>query len=296
MSIRPIALGGLALLLFFGLSPGLQAQEQAAESEFHCYDCHDQAKAFTTNPHARNELKDGNVPNHVCESCHDGGTAHMEAGGDKALITVPRGLDGAKNTCAACHDKAGVQRSPRMGVHANSAAVNCLTCHSIHNPADRMTLVSKPETELCASCHQEKASQMRNMPYTHRFGRGGLTCSTCHDPHARPGEQNLRRTRQGEPPCASCHTDKRGPFVFQHGGNEVGKCWSCHEVHGSTKPMMLRRPTVAQLCIECHSPINAKDFGSQPPSFHNLTDPRYQNCTTCHVAIHGSNRSPALLK
>jgi nitrate/TMAO reductase-like tetraheme cytochrome c subunit len=55
---------------------------------------------------------------------------------------------------------------------------------------------------------------------------------------------------------------------------------------------------VAQLCIECHSPIASVSttFGSQPPSFHNLSLPRYQNCTTCHVAIHGSNRDPQLLK
>jgi nitrate reductase cytochrome c-type subunit len=51
-----------------------------------------------------------------------------------------------------------------------------------------------------------------------------------------------------------------------------------------------------QVCIECHSPITGGTLGSQPPSFHNLTSPRYQNCTTCHVAIHGSNRDPQLLK
>jgi hypothetical protein len=36
--------------------------------------------------------------------------------------------------------------------------------------------------------------------------------------------------------------------------------------------------------------------GSQPPSFHNISNPRFQNCTTCHVTVHGSNRSPQLLK
>ena len=36
--------------------------------------------------------------------------------------------------------------------------------------------------------------------------------------------------------------------------------------------------------------------GSQPPSFHDLRSPRYQNCTTCHITVHGSNTSPLLLK
>ena len=60
--------------------------------------------------------------------------------------------------------------------------------------------------------------------------------------------------------------------------------------------MPLKRATVAQLCIECHSPLTTGTLGSQPPSFHNLRLPRYQNCTTCHVAVHGSNRDPQLLK
>jgi predicted CXXCH cytochrome family protein len=71
---------------------------------------------------------------------------------------------------------------------------------------------------------------------------------------------------------------------------------SCHEPHGSTNPMALTRPRVDQLCLECHSLIEGGTFGSQPPSFHDLRSPRYRNCTTCHVAVHGSNTSPMLLK
>lgn len=71
---------------------------------------------------------------------------------------------------------------------------------------------------------------------------------------------------------------------------------SCHLPHGSVNPKQLTRANVYQLCLECHSPIAGGTLGSQPPSFHNLTSARYQNCTTCHVAIHGSNRDPQLLK
>ena len=76
----------------------------------------------------------------------------------------------------------------------------------------------------------------------------------------------------------------------------MGDCTSCHEPHGSSNPKQLKRATVYQVCIECHSPIGGTTLGSQPPSFHNLSSPRYQNCTTCHVAVHGSNRDPQLLK
>ena len=32
------------------------------------------------------------------------------------------------------------------------------------------------------------------------------------------------------------------------------------------------------------------------PAFHDLHSPRYRECTVCHVAVHGSNTSPGLLK
>jgi DmsE family decaheme c-type cytochrome len=228
----------------------------------------------------------------------------MAAGGDKTKIAVPRGKAGSDETCMLCHDVTTDRMSRKSGMHANSNQVNCLTCHSIHAADPRSPhLVAKPQLALCGSCHTQAAS-MRNKPYAHRLDRGGMTCSTCHEPHGRraTGEQSralaghLRTTRAGEVPCLSCHTEKRGPFVFSHGGTEVGECTTCHETHGSSNPKMLVRATVKQVCIECHSPIGAGTLGSQPPSFHNLSLPRYQNCTTCHVAVHGSNRDPQLLK
>jgi nitrate/TMAO reductase-like tetraheme cytochrome c subunit len=57
----------------------------------------------------------------------------------------------------------------------------------------------------------------------------------------------------------------------------------------------LTRNRVAQLCLECHS-MSTGTLASQPPSFHDLRSPRYQNCTTCHLRIHGSNASPQFLR
>jgi DmsE family decaheme c-type cytochrome len=291
MSMRSIATGGFALLLFLGLATGATSQE--AEETLSCGDCHEQAATFTTNPHARGHLVTGVVRNAVCESCHGDGTAHMEAGGDPDLIMVPRGFEGANQVCMTCHDVATDRRSHRTGVHANSKAVNCFSCHKIHHEAPR--LLVRPDPALCATCHSTQAASFRNKPYTHRIG-AGLVCSTCHEPHSRGGSESLRLTRAGESPCASCHVDKRGPHVFEHGGVVIQKCDNCHEPHGSANPHQLRRSHVAQVCMECHSPLTHTTLGSEPPAFHNLNSPRYQNCTTCHVAVHGSNRSPMLLK
>ena len=319
--MKRFAYGGLLLLLLSGSSAGTVAQEtpspvppatataaeEAPAPTPSCSDCHDQAKHFLTNPHARGAVTNGVVSNDACATCHGDGTEHMESGGDTTKIAVPRGKAGSDETCMLCHDVT-TDRMTRRGMHASSNQVNCLTCHSIHSSDPRSPhLVAKPQLALCGSCHTQSAS-MRNKPYAHRLDRGGMTCSTCHEPHGRraTGEQSLAivghlrtmsgRGRMPEAPCVSCHTEKRGPFVFSHGGAEVGECTTCHETHGSSNPNQLRRATVKQVCMECHSPMATAALGSQPPSFHNLSLPRYQNCTTCHVAVHGSNRDPQLLK
>jgi len=270
----------LVALLLLAVLPAFAEEPTPVPS---CGDCHDeQFKAFSTNPHGHGLQ----LTNAVCEKCHGDGKAHIEAGGDKSLIFKPLGLTGSDKTCLTCHDV-----KKHGGPHANSSTVNCLTCHSIH-ASKAMPLLARPQLALCNTCHSTQVASFRNKPYAHRLGSGGMECSSCHDPHV----PKLRRTRSGELPCVNCHTEKRGPFVFQHGAAAIGDCMTCHEPHGSSNRNRLIRANTAQLCLECHSPIGGNTLGSQPPSFHNLSLARYQNCTTCHVAVHGSNRDPQLMK
>jgi DmsE family decaheme c-type cytochrome len=96
-----------------------------------------------------------------------------------------------------------------------------------------------------------------------------------------------------EEPCLKCHIDKRGPFVFEHAAVRVDGCETCHNPHGSVNAKLLKRPAVFAVCLECHN--GAGDFGRRADGVprqsgtHNMADPRYQKCTTCHVRIHGSN-------
>ncbi len=103
-----------------------------------------------------------------------------------------------------------------------------------------------------------------------------------------------------EEACIKCHQDKRGPFVFEHAAIRVDGCESCHNPHGSMNSKLLRRPVVFTMCLECH---NGKGtFGRSAAgvplqsSAHNMLDPRFQNCTNCHVRIHGSNADSNLLR
>ncbi len=65
---------------------------------------------------------------------------------------------------------------------------------------------------------------------------------------------------------------------------------------------LLRRPVVFTVCLECHN--GAPGFGTRTAdqgvplqsSKHNMLDPKFQKCTTCHVMLHGSNSDPYFLR
>ena len=185
---------------------------EAASELPKCADCHtDLVAAFARNPHTRYSGKGTKPgPEDMCSTCHGDGTKHIENGGDKAFISVPRGATGSQD-CLACHETVkpfstggqdsfskGTQDSFAHSVHANSAAVNCLTCHSMHSPVQKSTfLLAKPPGELCATCHTTQTAAFQNKPYVHRLDRGGMTCLDCHSPHAKKG-QAVKMTTQGE--------------------------------------------------------------------------------------------------
>jgi DmsE family decaheme c-type cytochrome len=284
---------------FFSAAGHAAAQEKppAVEVAPACADCHDEAKAFFRNVHGRLPVfaKTRITGDAICATCHGSAADHVASSGEKPVERPMRGADRA-SLCLTCHDSSADRRSFRNGVHANSAAVDCLTCHSIHaSEPKEPALLARPVGPLCATCHSGTSASIHDKPFSHRLA-GGMTCASCHDPHGRRGDNGLRRTRADELPCLSCHAEKRGPFVFEHVSGIVGDCMTCHEPHGSSNPKQLIRARVDRLCLECHSTLTAATLGSQPPSFHNLRLPRYQNCTTCHTAVHGSNRSPQLLK
>ena len=80
--------------------------------------------------------------------------------------------------------------------------------------------------------------------------------------------------------CFKCHTDKQGPFVYEHAPVKVNGCESCHTVHGGPNPHMLKVSNVNVLCLQCHT---TSSFSSAPgaPSFHNQAS-FFQSCTLCH--------------
>jgi DmsE family decaheme c-type cytochrome len=227
--------------------------------------------------------------NKGCEACHGAGKAHVDAGGDKTKIHTfeDQSAKQISETCLRCHAGKEEHNNFRRGEHWRND-VSCINCHAPHSAtATAQKMLVQKEPMLCFSCHNEIKSQF-SMPFRHKVMEGTMKCSDCHNPHGGFELKQVRLATGGDAPCMKCHADKQGPFVFEHAPLREEGCTICHIPHGSNNPKLLKRSELRILCLECHS--NAGTVGApDTPSFHNQATARFQNCTTCHVKIHGSN-------
>jgi len=253
-----------------------------------CANCHDdQAKKFSENPHSKLALAHGKN-GITCENCHGAGKAHSEDG-DAAKIFNPAKASPkqADAQCLSCHSgqHANFDRSP----HAK-ANIGCTTCHSVHSSTGEAALLKVDQPKLCFQCHNDVKPAF-NMPFHHKVNEGLIKCSDCHDTHGTMEKSNLRSTADQNAVCTKCHTETRGPFVFEHAPVKSEGCVGCHTPHGSQNARLLNMPSINTLCNQCHSPVAAGTIhgagtGSQES----------HPCVTCHTFIHGSNVNPAFIR
>ena len=279
-----------------------------------CKACHeDQFKSFSHTKHSKlSEIGSWKGKVQGCESCHGPGKAHMEDATDLTKIISFKGKNSKQisETCLACHAGKESHNNFRRGEHWRND-VGCTDCHTTHGTplknamADSISLVAdvniqKPgvatdamlksnEPQLCMSCHTETKSQF-SKPFHHRVLEGTMKCSDCHNPHGGFEVKQAKLAIGLDAACVKCHTNKQGPFVYEHAPLKIEGCSICHTPHGASNAKMLKRPQVRQLCLECHTGIT-EEISPQAPSLHNQAQVRYQNCTVCHSAIHGSNSS-----
>ena len=267
-----------------------------------CTACHeDIGKSFAKSRHAIIDTDENRGwKGMACESCHGPGAKHGEAAEAKFILNPAKAATRqADAACLSCHRNQTTSAGRVKGSHGVGQA-SCVSCHSVHHEsrAHRETA-----NALCTSCHLEAKAQFAR-PHTHRVAQNAMTCLDCHNPHGtirQAGLASTARAQNNEPGCLKCHTDKRGPFAFEHAPVRLEGCNACHEPHGSANPRMLNRADVMNQCLECHAslpnPANKTGtLGSLPPSFHDLRSPFYRNCTTCHVKIHGSHVSRSFLR
>lgn len=269
----------LLALMVAVVSGGTATAEQPAATSSDCATCHEEtAVQFAKGPHGRAMARTSpETLARSCTGCHGDAAEHLQDPTTANIRRIP-----GPEVCAACHEKAAREIRLLAAGHAHGER-GCLECHaSGHQHAAERLLATEPAA-LCGRCHSRETAAA-SLPFAHRQGREPFPCTACHSAHDtgaidRPSILGVRG------PCAGCHADKAALRVFEHPPREASGCTSCHAAHGSPNARMLVRHDPAILCIECHANL---------PSSHDLNRGRYRACTTCHAAIHGSNRNSLL--
>jgi DmsE family decaheme c-type cytochrome len=257
-----------------------------------CIGCHDtEGQPFGHTSHGKAQNARSPEGQHGCESCHGPGQAHVDDPSKPESIRrfatmKPRDVS---ETCLVCHSRAN--RMQWKGSMHDARNLSCVTCHSIHGPrSEKAQLKTATVIDTCGGCHKtEVAKQQRSAHMPLREGK--MDCSSCHNPH---GTTNVRLLRVGNwinETCATCHAEKRGPFLWDHAPVREA-CNTCHDPHGSNNERMLVAK-LPMLCQRCHigtrHPSTIYDANQLALHSNRLIG---RSCVNCHAQIHGSN-SPA---
>ena len=285
-------------------APAAPSESPAFAGSETCKACHEEIfNNFAKTPHFVVESDSHRGwAKQSCESCHGPGAKHAEsASADDIRQPVKLKAQETDKICLSCHLNMNTPVGRIAGGHAKDE-VACTTCHSIHGANGGQLVIHKQSeiNALCASCHTSVWASFQR-PYKHRLPEGAMSCADCHNPHGSFRPEAMRTAFGNEPGCFRCHSDKRGPFPYEHAPVRLEGCAACHEPHGSANPRMLARHEQRLVCLECHANLpvpNVRNasLGVVPPAFHDLRNPRYQNCTVCHLKIHGSYVDRALLR
>lgn len=321
-SVVPAAL--LALGLLAGASGSAQAQDQKAalrkvapEAEI-CVACHeDRVKSYLATKHGAS----ANTRGPDCISCHgQNALEHAKQGGGKGVggifgfndKSVPAATKEA--VCLNCHGSNRHLAFWDSGAHkANGVA--CNDCHKLHetpgpglnvalnNPNPTIAPYEPTERQLqyktCTTCHSQIRTAILK-PSHHPIIEGKLDCTDCHNPHGALSRYMVNAESIPQL-CTSCHSEKRGPYVWNHPPVE-DNCLTCHNPHGSNHTRLLQEKA-PNLCQDCHDasrhPGTIYDGsggwispdGSPNPSPNTRLIAR--GCVNCHYNLHGSNAPAA---
>jgi DmsE family decaheme c-type cytochrome len=246
----PAASPGLAHATASPLAPAGQATGLVGDDT--CTTCHEsEGKSLRGTLHgkAQNVRTPAGRAGQSCETCHGPGQKHVDSGRKEDIRRFDAMSSRDVNaTCLTCHNKSS-HANWQGGMH-EARNVSCATCHSVHAPkSERAQLKTATVVQTCETCHKQETMKVKksgHMP----LREGKMDCTTCHSPH---GSTNVRMLRVGNSlneMCASCHAEKRGPFLWDHAAGREN-CASCHDPHGSNNDRMLvaKEP---MLCQRCH--------------------------------------------
>ncbi len=247
-----------------------------------CNECHELAVSrFEGSHHAKAWVGS----DRTCTNCHGNADTHMSAGDGKNIIsfkTKDKELrEGLAAQCLTCHNTTAHLAMWNIGDHKKNG-VTCVDCHNIHVPATQRI----PTSETCLKCHKQVENDLRKQSH-HPILEGKVGCKDCHNPHGTTNKHQLKAPTTNLL-CYKCHTNKRGPFKWEHPPVEED-CLICHNAHGSRNDRLLKKK-LPSLCIDCH----ANRSGSGTVFGHEDGLNTYsagRGCAGCHSKLHGDNNA-----
>jgi len=255
-----------------------------------CLKCHDQETSLKSTPHWQAKNPRSPIAAHGCESCHGPGQAHIDDP-DNGKIRKIKEMTPAESSqiCLSCHNRGN--HAGWEGSGHERRKLSCTTCHSVHSPKSLERQLVKPtQTELCATCHRVQVAKTERAVAHMPVREGKLSCSSCHNPHG--SISNVKALKVGSSvaeTCMSCHTEMRGPMLWEHAPVKEN-CATCHDPHGSSNDRMLvvRMPMLCQRChVATRHPATIYDNNAITVNKSNRMFGR--SCVNCHSNIHGSN-------
>jgi DmsE family decaheme c-type cytochrome len=268
----------------------LSAQAGYAGSDT-CVLCHtDQEASIKGTAHAQAKNPRSPAALHGCESCHGPGQAHVD---DEAKGSIRKFAqmtpDETSGTCLTCHNRGN--HAGWEGSAHEARNLSCTTCHSVHSPkSPARQLVQATETQVCAACHRLQVAKTERAVAHMPVREGKMSCSSCHNPHG--SISNVKALKTGSSvaeSCTSCHTEMRGPVLWEHAPVREN-CATCHDPHGSSNDRMLvvRMPMLCQRChVATRHPASIYDNNAITVNKSNRMFGR--SCVNCHSNVHGSN-------
>lgn len=216
-----------------------------------------------------------------CQSCHANQRALPAAGGGHARCEgchQPHNVRvSAQRSCKGCHQALKSDHPPSSPNHS------CTDCHRAHPGA-------KPAIAACESCHTQVSA-----PQSAAFIHGeGLSCVSCHKPHAFKGSV------RGKVSCRGCHVDKfeatsasptHGDCSACHGGlpHQPGPaakdCGGCHQTQHQ---QVNRGHTRCLSCHDAHSGAPSRGCATCHSTERQTAPAGHQDCRSCHDAHKGS--------
>jgi len=316
----PLKRGGKIEMCTFCHAVAGTATHQHAPLKNGCGGCHD--------PHVSQTkflLKADNVEQ-LCVSCHKDKPQLMKfahepfAKGQCTLCHEPHQSANAKllrggagnDHCFTCHASMKSAMTSGRSVH-KPAQDACITCHNPHSSEFAHEL-KKPVQETCltSGCDDPVKQHMAAAPVKHAAMTDEKSCSSCHNPHASPGQDHLLADR-ADNLCVTCHKEMKQTLAsaqFLHGPVRAGNCSACHDPHGGQFAGLLDRSFPRtfytrfdvkkyDLCFTCHEAnvvLTSKtttltNFRNGEVNLHFVhvnRDDKGRSCKTCHE-IHGSN-------